>query len=110
MIFGKRNRPRPRIAEVPLERHDAGPTAVNTAGDERAFAPHCDARILHHPGECWACDLYPDRQELRRMWGIAFTGHKPTADQLPCPADHARPPGTPSDHRLWGPNQAAPRE
>lgn len=73
---------------------------------ERAFAPHCDQRILHAPGDCWACDLYPDWQKLRELWGIAFTGHQPTDGQLPCPADAARPPGSPADHRQWGPNQA----
>ena len=88
---------------------------------ERAFAPHCDQRILHEPGSCWACDLYPDWQALRKKWGIAFTGHQPEVvrlgvDQheipvsvrreLPCPADYNRPPGSPSDHRQWGPNTA----
>lgn len=73
---------------------------------ERAFAPHCDQRILHAPGECGACDLYPDWQSLRLKWGIAFTGRAPLSDQLPCPADHARPPDSPSDHRQWGPNTA----
>lgn len=74
--------------------------------DGRAFAAHCDGRILHAPGECWSCDLYPDWQKLRELWGIAFTGHQPEGDQLPCPADHARPPGSPADHRQWGPNTA----
>lgn len=80
---------------------------------ERAAMPHCDARILHAPGECGHCDRYPDWQELRRMWGIAFTGHRPqraaygTGTELPCPADHNRPPGSHSDHRQWGGNVAA---
>lgn len=56
--------------------------------------------------ECEYCDHYPDWQELRQMWSIAFTGHEPTADQLPCPADHARPPDSPSDHRQWHGNTA----
>lgn len=83
----------------------------------RAFAPHCDARILHAPGECWACDLYPDWQDLRVKWGICFTGQVPDPrvvgearlierHMLPCPADYNRPPDSPSDHRQWGPNQA----
>jgi hypothetical protein len=79
-------------------------------GGERAFAPHCDQRILHAPGECWACDLYPDWQALREKWGIAFTGQAPltgvAGNQLPCPADHNRPPGSKADHRRWGPNTA----
>lgn len=39
------------------------------------------------------------------MWHIAFTGEEPTDDQLPCPADAARPPGSPSDHRQWPGNR-----
>ena len=85
----------------------ATPSGASTANrEERHFAPHCDARILHAPGECWACDLYPDWQELRVKWGICFTGQKPMPWELPCPADNARPPGSKSDHRLWGPNTA----
>jgi hypothetical protein len=80
--------------------------------DDRA--PHCDARILHAPNECWACDLHPDWQRLRERWGIAFTGHAPKETntyglmrkELPCPADFNRPPSSPADHRQWGPNQA----
>lgn len=109
------------VTERPT-RTPAPPTAATTAAEEeRAFAPHCDARILHQPHECWACDLYPDWQELRVKWGIAFTGHEPKdkvfrANQraepvlvrrmLPCPADYNRPPDSPSDHRQWGPNMA----
>lgn len=77
----------------------------------RAFAPHCDQRILHEPGACWACDLYPDWQALRKKWGICFTGQSPMTGglawkELPCPADFNRPPDSKSDHRQWGPNQA----
>lgn len=68
-------------------------------------APHCDARILHAPGECEHCDMYPDWQLCRERWGIAFTGHEPRSDQHPCPADVARPPGSASDHRTWGGNR-----
>lgn len=39
--------------------------------------PHCDSRVLHAPGECEFCDRHPDWQELRKSWGIAFTGHQP---------------------------------
>ncbi len=73
---------------------------------DRAFAPHCDQRILHPPGECVYCDGYPDWQELRTRWGIGFTGAPRTASLLPDPADYARPPGSTSDHRLWGGNVA----
>jgi len=78
---------------------------------DRAAFPHCDTRILHSPGECEYCDDYPDWQNLRKLWGIAFTGHEPEeikfadgevhARELPCPADFNRPPSSPSDHRQW---------
>lgn len=85
--------------------------ARRVLNDGRAFAPHCDQRILHAPGQCWACDLYPDWQALRELWGICFSGQSPMQGglawkQLPCPADFNRPPDSRSDHRRWGPNQA----
>ena len=46
--------------------------------------PHCDQRILHAPGECEHCDGHAEWQELRKAWGIAFTGHIPKARQLQC--------------------------
>jgi len=55
--------------------------------------PHCDAGILHAPGECTYCDAHPDWQQLRIIWGIAFTGYIPEAKELPCPADYRRPNG-----------------
>jgi hypothetical protein len=82
--------------------------ARQTLEDGRAFAPHCDQRILHQPGDCWACDLYPDWQKLRELWGIDFSGHS-TPGKLPCPADYHRPPGSLSDHQKW-PNNRAERE
>lgn len=77
--------------------------------------PHCDARILHAPGECEFCDLYPDRQSLRMAWGIAFTGHEPVEKasywkELPCPADFNRRPDTERDHRRWAGNVASTQE
>lgn len=74
-----------------------------------AFAPHCDQRILHAPGECKYCDDFDEWQEARELWGIAYTGHTPTDGQIPCPADVARPPGSESDHRRWGGNVAKPQ-
>jgi hypothetical protein len=77
---------------------------------ERAEFPHCDTRILHAPGECEYCAEYSDWQDLRKRWGIAFTGHEPQeirvsdtviGRELPCPADFNRPPSSPSDHRRW---------
>lgn len=77
----------------------------------RAAMPHCDTRILHAPSECRYCDQYDDWQELRRKWGIAFTGHEPVVHghsaELPCPADYNRPKDSSSDHRQWPGNQRA---
>lgn len=55
-------------------------------------APHCDQAVLHAPGECRFCDDVPLWQALRRLWGIAFTGHRPdlTADEVACPSDIRR--------------------
>lgn len=55
--------------------------------------PHCDARILHDPEDgCKYCNMYPEWQELRRGWCVAFTGHlpDPNSDTVMCPADYAR--------------------
>jgi hypothetical protein len=57
---------------------------------EKAKYPHCDARVLHAPGECKYCDLYPDEQQKRDLLGINFTGHT-DSNKLPCPATQARP-------------------
>jgi len=69
--------------------------------------PHCDQRILHKPGTCAYCDGHPLWQQLRDAWGVAFTGEAPVGDQVPCPADHARPPGSESDHRAWNRNRVS---
>lgn len=77
--------------------------------------PHCDARILHAPGECQFCDKHPEWQELRKIWQIAFTGHDymvtspqnvitTRAAVLPCPADHIRG----ENHSKWAGNRAFP--
>ena len=68
--------------------------------------PHCDARILHAPGECEYCDNRPEWQALRFAWGIAFTGYEPDEKELPCPADFARG----DTHKLWYGNVARPKE
>ena len=64
--------------------------------------PHCDPRVLHAPEDnCEFCNRHPEWQELRRAWGIAFTGHsfdkqgQPAVDEqgnvtLPCPAEYNR--------------------
>jgi len=59
--------------------------------------PHCDARIVHKPGACVVCDEHASMlQEIRRIWGINFTGEHVIETEngtpmLPCPAEVARP-------------------
>lgn len=81
-------------------------TKGNTYGDSDstyvAPYPHCDARVLHAPGECAVCDHYPEKQQERRDIGIAFTGHQPEKGEAPCPADAARGDG----HKQWSGNVA----
>src|ERR1700675_694303 len=67
--------------------------------------PHCDARILHAPGECEFCDEHKDWQFLRQVWGIAFTGWTPDEKELPDPATHAR--GY-ANANAWSGNKARP--
>ena len=64
--------------------------------------PHCDQRVLHAPEDnCEFCNKHPEWQELRKAWGIAFTGHSYDKDHklfvdeygnvtLPCPAEANR--------------------
>ena len=66
------------------------------------LAPHCDAAILHAPGECSYCDMYPEWQELRRLWGVAFTGHHPQGWEVACPSDQRRPGGV---NQIWPGNK-----
>lgn len=49
--------------------------------------PHCNTEVLHAPGTCWACDLYPNRQHIRKASGT---------------------PWTPSEANGWGGNIAQP--
>ena len=35
--------------------------------------PHSDQRMLHAPGVCLACDIFPEWQELREAWGLGFS-------------------------------------
>lgn len=62
-----------------------------TAGSVKAIYqyPHCDAGILHAPGECRYCDMHPEWQELRETWGINFTGQY-DPNKLLCPAEQHR--------------------
>lgn len=52
--------------------------------------PHCDSRVLHAPGECQFCDMYPLAQAQRRDAGLNFTGHH-EAGKATCPSELARP-------------------
>jgi hypothetical protein len=77
--------------------------------DDHFVPPHCDQQILHAPGECDYCDEQPQWQALRKLWGIAFTGHLPIRvldppfQELPCPSDWRRPLGL---NQAWPGNQA----
>lgn len=54
------------------------------------YLPHCDAKVLHAPGECKYCDEHPEWQDLRELWGINFTGeHK--EGKISCPSELERP-------------------
>lgn len=67
--------------------------------------PHCDARVLHAPGECEFCDGYASELQQGRVdQGINFTGHS-DPDKKPCPADAAR--GIGGAH-TWGGNAPQP--
>jgi len=74
----------------------------NGVGD--SWSPHCDAAVLHAPGECWACDLYPAWQRYRQVAEIAFTGHEPNGRETMCPSEVRRPVEV---INRWGGNRAA---
>lgn len=75
--------------EGPLEHRGK---SLSTEPTDPALAPypHCDSRVLHKPGECQYCDMYPDRQAARELMGICFTGEKPDDFKGPCPSDYHR--------------------
>ena len=50
--------------------------------------PHCDARILHLPTECFFCKEAVDLQKERELLEVSNTGH--ANRKWPCPADQAR--------------------
>lgn len=66
--------------------------------------PHCDALVLHAPGECEYCDRHPYMQAVREFYSIAFSGYEPEEGELPCPADFRRP----GKSQLWGGNTPRP--
>lgn len=69
----------------------------------RAYAPHCDASILHSPGACEFCDAYPDWQQYRQTARIAFTDEPITDSKAPCPSTWFRDPIVAA---AWGGNRA----
>lgn len=70
------------------------------AKKQNVCGPHCDAYVLHKPGECDACDAFLPLQVYRAIHGIAFTGDEPKDYERPCPATLFRPAET--IHRWHG--------
>jgi hypothetical protein len=68
--------------------------------------PHCDQAVLHAPGVCRYCDAVPLWQDLRKLWGVAFTGQQPTDGQIASPSDIRR--GFGEAMRGWPGNRAQP--
>lgn len=71
---------------------------VDPAPDGEGRFPHCDALILHRPGECEYCDRHPRSQQHRITRGIPFAG------EPGCPESLFRPMET---AYRWGGNRAA---
>jgi hypothetical protein len=65
-------------------------------------APHCDAEVVHSPGECHHCDGRPDMQLDRLLTRTAFTGQPVPDGGRPCPSDDRR--GLAGAH-VWGGNR-----
>lgn len=80
-----------RVAEVrsadPYAEYDR---IVNEVIDKTRRMAHCDQWVLHAPGACEYCDMYPELQEARVRLNINFTG-KPVAGGFICPAEKLRP-------------------
>lgn len=51
---------------------------------------HCDQRVLHSPGYCQYCDMYPEAQQKRVELGYDFTNDKPGTREHSCPAIQTR--------------------
>lgn len=56
---------------------------------EMPVAPHCDSLILHAPGECKFCDVYPSWQQGRMQGRVNFTNHH-DSDLAECPSTWRR--------------------
>lgn len=64
--------------------------------------PHCDANVLHAPGMCTYCDMFPELQQARVDANVNFTGEADTTKDE-CPATRHR--GLEAIER-WGGNVA----
>lgn len=73
---------------------------------DRTPPPHCDQAVLHAPGVCRHCDQLPQWQALRELWGVAFTGERPSGAQISCPSDFRRGLGAAGQH--WPGNRIEP--
>lgn len=60
-------------------------------GVDEYWAPHCDPSVLHAPGSCSHCDMYPAWQRYRVVAHIAFTGQPAGAGLVACPSEQRRP-------------------
>lgn len=69
-----------------------------------AQAPHCDDLVLHAPGNCKYCDMFPDIQQARIKNGVNFTGENDPKKKQ-CPAEVRRSLDT---INRWGGNVAHP--
>lgn len=63
-LFRRKSKPKPKMAAA-------------TPGPYAPSYPHCDARVLHAPGDCIYCDHYPEAQQGRIARGENFTGKGP---------------------------------
>jgi hypothetical protein len=92
-------RPNPIPGELPLPVHPQAPAVALFCTPDTM--PHCDARVLHAPGDCVFCDNYPQWQDYRILTGVKFTGQAVTYGDdwsTPCPSDFHR--GTGGAH-VW---------
>jgi len=69
--------------------------------------PHCDDKVLHAPDECRYCAMaeYAALHELRRRFGIAYSGRPAQGGQSSCPSEAFRPAEL---IERWPGNRAAP--
>jgi hypothetical protein len=53
----------------PLRRKETEPYGVVADAE----FPHCNSEVLHAPGTCRYCDMYPERQAARTASKTPFT-------------------------------------